>query len=132
MVSHDVSVPISEIPRTIEDGQALLARIGDFRANIFGHIGDGNLHFNVFPPKGGSRDDYRHLANDITEALHDLVDELGGSFSAEHGLGRFKVGEMERLGDPTKLQTMRAIKKALDPNGIMNPGAVLRSEQISS
>ena len=132
VVSHDVSVPISEIPRTIEDGQALLARIGDFRANIFGHIGDGNLHFNVFPPKGGSRDDYRHLANDITEALHDLVDELGGSFSAEHGLGRFKVGEMERLGDPTKLQTMRAIKKALDPNGIMNPGAVLRSEQISS
>lgn len=85
-----------------------------------------NLHYNIFPPEGESRDAYRAEAPAISRALHDLVAELGGSFSAEHGVGRLKVGDLEHYGDPAKLAAMRAIKSALDPRGIMNPGAVLR------
>ena len=125
IASHDVSLPLSEIARFIEQGQAVIARFGDFRINCFGHMGDGNLHYNVFPQRGRSRDEFRHLAPAISDALHDLAASLGGSFSAEHGGGRMKVGTLERLGDPVKLDAMRAIKAALDPLGIMNPGAVL-------
>ena len=100
--------------------------MGDFRINCFGHLGDGNLHFNVFPAAGKTRADY-DCDEAVQDALHGLVVSMEGSFSAEHGLGRLKVGDLERYGDPAKLAAMRAIKSALDPNGIMNPGAVLRS-----
>ncbi len=126
--SHDISVPISEIPAFIGQGRAVVARLGDFRINCFGHLGDGNLHYNVFPAKGRKREDYDHLRAAVKDAMHDLVQAFGGSFSAEHGVGRMKTGDLERYGDPAKLAAMRAIKQALDPNGIMNPGAVLRAE----
>ncbi|KIC16013.1 FAD-binding oxidoreductase [Leisingera sp. ANG-DT] len=126
--SHDISVPISEIPAFIERGRAAVARLGDFRINCFGHLGDGNLHYNVFPAKGRKREEYDALRGAVKEAVHDLVHAFGGSFSAEHGVGRMKSGDLERYGDPAKLAAMRAIKQALDPNGIMNPGAVLRAE----
>jgi len=80
----------------------------------------------VFPPKGHSRDDYDAIRADASAIVHDLVHKMGGSISAEHGIGRLKVSDLERYGDPVKLATMRAIKTALDPKGIMNPGAVLR------
>lgn len=123
--SHDISVPISAIPAFVEKGRQVIAEIGDFRINAFGHLGDGNLHYNVFPPKGKSREAYADVSGRIKEAVHDLVHRYEGSFSAEHGVGRLKTADMARYGDPTKLAAMRAIKEALDPNGIMNPGVVL-------
>ncbi|MCH2095922.1 MAG: FAD-binding oxidoreductase [Rhodobacteraceae bacterium] len=125
--SHDISVPISAIPSFIEDGRAAIAKLGDFRINCFGHLGDGNLHYNVFPPHGRSRDDFRNLRDAVKQTLHDLVHDYDGSVSAEHGIGRLKVTDLERYSDPTHLKAMHAIKAALDPNGIMNPGAVLNS-----
>jgi len=124
--SHDISVPLGAIPEFIERGAPLIAGLGDFRINCFGHLGDGNLHYNVFPAPGRSKSDYAAQRDAISRAVHDLCVEMGGSFSAEHGLGRLKVADLERYGDPAKLAAMRAIKAALDPHGIMNPGAVLR------
>ncbi len=127
IVSHDISLPLSCIPDFIEKTTAMLAQIDDFRINCFGHLGDGNLHFNVFPVRGKTKADYPGKAEQIRRSVHDLVAEFDGSFSAEHGVGRSKVDELERYCDPAKLATMKAIKTALDPNGIMNPGAVLRT-----
>jgi len=124
--SHDISVPVAAIPDFIARAPARIAAIGRFRINCFGHLGDGNLHYNVFPPPGRSRADYEDRRGAIKRAVHDLVMEMGGSVSAEHGIGRLKVDDLERYGDPGKLTAMRAIKSALDPKGIMNPGAVLR------
>ena len=110
----------------IAEGAPALARIGDFRINCFGHLGDGNLHYNVFPPQGSTRAAHDHQRRAITTCVHDLVHARGGSVSAEHGIGRLKVEDLEHYGDPAKLAAMRAIKAALDPHGILNPGAVLR------
>ena len=123
--SHDVSVPLGELPAFIDRARQAIARIGAFRTNCFGHVGDGNLHFNVFPPEGKSRDAFLTETKAIKRAVHDIAHDLGGSFSAEHGVGRAKTADLARYGDPTKLAAMRAIKDALDPKGIMNPGAVL-------
>lgn len=125
--SHDISVPLSLIPEFIEKAGPRLADLGDWRINCFGHLGDGNLHYNVFPVKGKSRKDHENQRDAVKTCVHDLVHELGGSVSAEHGIGRLKVDDLERYGDPGKLVAMRAIKAALDPLGIMNPGAVLRA-----
>ncbi len=125
--SHDISVPISCIPEFIKQGPKAIAEIGDFRINCFGHLGDGNLHYNVFPIKGRSRADHEDQRDAIKTAVHDLAHTFGGSVSAEHGIGRLKVGDLETYGDPAKLAMMRAIKDALDPHGILNPGAVLRA-----
>lgn len=126
--SHDISVPLGAIPDFIRKGGEVIAQIGAFRINCFGHVGDGNLHYNVFPLPGKARADHENQRAAIKRAVHDLVDEMGGSISAEHGIGRLKVDDLERYGDPAKLSAMRAIKAALDPKGIMNPGAVLRVE----
>lgn len=126
--SHDVSVPLSLIPEFIDRGGRALAALGDFRINCFGHLGDGNLHYNVFPPKGRDKAEYLDQREAIKTCVHDLVHDLGGSVSAEHGVGRLKVGDLERYADPVKLQLMRRIKDALDPAGIMNPGAVVRAK----
>ena len=124
--SHDISIPLGALPDFIAQGNAAIADIGAFRINCFGHVGDGNLHYNVFPMPGKSRSDHENARHAIKRAVHDLVDQMGGSISAEHGIGRTKVDDLERYGDPAKLSAMRAIKAALDPKGIMNPGAVLR------
>ncbi len=126
IASHDISLPLSAIPDFIKEGEAAMQSFGPLRINVFGHLGDGNLHYNLFPPVGQTREDFDDRKEDMTRTLHDMVHARGGSFSAEHGVGRLKVGDLERYGDPTKLAAMRAIKTALDPKGIMNPGAVLR------
>ncbi len=130
--SHDISVPISGIPDFIRRGAEAIAALGegDLRINCFGHLGDGNLHYNVFPGYGKSRSDYEGLRGVVKSVVHDLVQDMAGSFSAEHGVGRMKVADLQRYGDPVKIATMRAIKQVLDPKGIMNPGAVLPSEDI--
>ena len=124
VASHDIALPLSVIPNFIARAQAVAAKFGAFRVNCFGHLGDGNLHYNIFPPPGILRDPLRDTGKRFTRALHDLVDAMGGSFSAEHGVGRVKVDDLARYGDPAKLAAMRAIKSALDPHGIMNPGAI--------
>ena len=123
--SHDVSVPLGELPHFIARVRQAIAQVGEFRINCFGHVGDGNLHFNVFPPEGRSRDEFLDETKQIKRLVHDIAQDLGGTFSAEHGVGRAKKADLARYGDPAKLAAMRAIKDALDPKGIMNPGAVL-------
>ncbi len=124
--SHDISLPLSEIAGFVAEAGKALARLGNWRINCFGHLGDGNLHYNVFPPKGGRREDHEGLREAVKTCVHDLVAARGGSVAAEHGVGRLKVADLERYGDPVKLAAMRAVKAALDPLGILNPGAVLR------
>lgn len=125
--SHDISLPLGRIPDFIASAGPALARIGAFRINCFGHLGDGNLHYNVFPLPGRTRADHENQRGTIKTCVHDMVDAMEGSVSAEHGLGRLKVDDLERYGDQTKIAAMRAIKTALDPLGILNPGAMLRA-----
>ena len=124
--SHDISLPVGLVPEFITRADALIAGIGAFRVNCFGHLGDGNLHYNVFPMPGKSSADHLTERDRVKHDLHDLVHQMGGSVSAEHGIGRLKVDDLERYGDPVKLAVMRQIKATLDPHGILNPGAVLR------
>lgn len=125
--SHDISLPLSAIPDFIAEAPGELAKIADIRINCFGHLGDGNLHYNAFPAKGHNRADYEDKRAAIKDCIHALVTRRDGSISAEHGIGRLKVGDLERYGDPVKLALMRQIKKVMDPMGILNPGAVLRA-----
>ncbi len=128
IASHDISVPISDVPRFIDAAAEKIAKFNsDLRINCFGHLGDGNLHYNVYPPKGAKKSDYSEHKSQITRLIHDLVWEFDGSFSAEHGVGRLKIGDLERYGDAGKLSAMRLIKQALDPCNIMNPGAVINT-----
>jgi len=125
VASHDISLPLSELPDFVAKAPTELEKLMPCRIACFGHLGDGNLHYNVFAPKGETRDGYMHLVDDISKLVHDMTMARGGSFSAEHGVGRKKVAELQHYGDPGKLAAMRAIKQALDPKGIMNPGAIL-------
>ncbi|MBB5514305.1 FAD/FMN-containing dehydrogenase [Rubricella aquisinus] len=125
--SHDISLPVSDIPRFIGEAQAALTAFDpDLRINCFGHLGDGNLHYNVYPPKGRAKQEYDNAYDRIKTIVHDLTHAYDGSVSAEHGIGRLKTGDLETYGDPGKLMAMRAIKSALDPHGILNPGVILR------
>jgi FAD/FMN-containing dehydrogenase len=125
-IKHDVSVTTSELPRFIVEGsQAILELAPRGRIVAYGHLGDGNLHFNVSQPHDQAPEEFLALAPRIQRAVHDLVARYGGSFSAEHGIGRFKRDELARYKDPVALEVMRSIKQSLDPNGIMNPGKVL-------
>ena len=125
--SHDISLPLSEIEGFVTNMTAEIQALAPLRLNCFGHLGDGNLHFNIFPPVGESAENYDYLSEKLYRHVHQRVHYCGGSISAEHGIGRLKVNELEEFGDPTKLNVMRALKKTLDPRGILNPGAVLRS-----
>jgi FAD/FMN-containing dehydrogenase len=110
----------------ITRGTALLeSHMPGIRVFPFGHVGDGNIHFNVTQPVGMSKSEFHDHWEEINRLTHDLVMDMGGSFSAEHGIGRLKRGELARYGNPLDLELMRRIKGALDPDGIMNPGKVL-------
>ena len=122
-IKHDVSVAISDVPRYTAAAPARLADLGPLRCSIYGHIGDGNLHYNVLAAVGDDPQTFRaNRAEAVSAALHDLAMELGGSFSAEHGVGKLKRGELQKYSDPAALALMRTLKKALDPAGRMNPG----------
>ncbi|MDO5705065.1 MAG: FAD-binding oxidoreductase [Paracoccus sp. (in: a-proteobacteria)] len=125
IASHDISLPLTEIAGFISAAGDWLAAQEDMRVNCFGHLGDGNLHYNLFPAAGRRREEYDDRRADLSRHLHQMVVDRGGSFSAEHGVGRLKVADLARWGDSGRLGAMRAIKAALDPAGIMNPGAVL-------
>jgi FAD/FMN-containing dehydrogenase len=123
--SSDISLPLSELPGFIDAAGLRIAEFGALRINCFGHLGDGNLHYNIFPPAGTNVVDYADIRGDLQQVVHRLTHELGGSVSAEHGVGRLKVNDIEVFGDPVKLHLMRQIKDTLDPQAILNPGAVL-------
>jgi FAD/FMN-containing dehydrogenase len=125
-LKHDVSVPVSAIPRLIAEGAALVRRLapeGDVIS--YGHAGDGNLHFNVSQKPDADVKSFIAKGPVLELAMFDLVESLGGSISAEHGIGRLKAAEFARRADPVELAVMHALKRALDPKGIMNPGKVL-------
>ena len=125
-IKHDVAVPVSALADFIAAGQAAAeAVMPGIVCAPFGHFGDGNLHFNFAPPPGMAVADFRARAGDVHRAVIAVCLRYGGSFSAEHGVGRAKTGEMARHKDPVALDMMRAIKQALDPKNILNPGAVL-------
>lgn len=128
-VKHDVSVPVSAMPAFIEEARAAVEdRFEGARVVAFGHLGDGNVHFNVQPPAGIAAEEWLGAqARAVTRLVHDLVGEACGSISAEHGIGQMKLAELARTADPARLAAIRAIKKALDPAGIMNPGKLLPS-----
>jgi FAD/FMN-containing dehydrogenase len=126
-VQHDIAVPVAAMPGfMIEAAAACDARFPGTHASGFGHLGDGNIHFHVRAPAGIDRDRwYAEDAPGITRFVHDLVTAAGGTISAEHGIGQMKLGELARLAPPGRLATMRAIKAALDPLGLFNPGKLL-------
>ena len=126
-IKHDISVAASRIPAFVEHADAVLKReIPGLRLVNFGHLGDGNLHYNVQVPEG---EDGKAFLRDkealVNHLVYEAVDAFGGSFSAEHGVGALKTDKLEKYQSPVALQIMRAIKQALDPQGIMNPGVIL-------
>jgi FAD/FMN-containing dehydrogenase len=129
VASHDVSLPLSAIPGFLARAEQALLGLAPLRINAFGHLGDGNLHYNVYPPRGVRARDLGDLRERVSHLVHELVHDLGGSFSAEHGVGRLKTDDLERYADPVRLDLMRGIKDLFDPRGIMNPGAVLRARR---
>jgi len=125
-IKHDVSIPISRIADFISATDAELARAHTgVRMVTFGHLGDGNLHYNVSAPQGVDPDVFVRNTAVINRLVHDGVARFGGSISAEHGLGQLKRDEIQRYKSPLELELMRKLKRALDPHGIMNPGKVL-------
>jgi FAD/FMN-containing dehydrogenase len=127
-LKHDIAVPVAALPDFLaRAAQWINTNVPQGRLVCYGHVGDGNLHFNLSPAAGVGAEPFLALGPAVRRAIHDLVREFRGSFSAEHGIGRLKVDELERYADPVELQLMRAVKTAFDPHGIMNPGKVLRA-----
>jgi FAD/FMN-containing dehydrogenase len=125
-IKHDVSVPISRIAEYIAVTDAELQRaFPGVRMVTFGHLGDGNLHYNVAPPAGSDEDAFMARAGEVSRMVYDSAARFSGSISAEHGLGQYKRDEILRYKSPLEMELMRRIKAALDPQGIMNPGKVL-------
>lgn len=125
-LKHDISVPIARMQEFLVRGDALIAELmPDAQLLAFGHVGDGNLHYNVSLPFGLSSTEWRDAGERITAAIYELVAELGGSFSAEHGVGRLKRGYLARYRGGTEIDLMRTLKNTLDPTNILNPGKVI-------
>ncbi len=125
-IKHDVSVAVGDVPAFLaEAARAVEAFEPGARICAFGHLGDGNIHFNVSQPIGADKAAFVDRWDAMNEVVHGIVARMGGSFSAEHGVGRLKKELLARTKDPGVLFMMRQIKAALDPNGVMNPGAVL-------
>jgi D-lactate dehydrogenase (cytochrome) len=129
-LKHDLSLPITELAQFVARAAAWLTEnVPEGRLVAYGHLGDGNLHFNLNQAPGADRALFLAREAGVKRAMHDLVRDFGGSFSAEHGIGKLKVGELARYAPPVELELMRAIKHALDPRGILNPGKVLAREE---
>jgi FAD/FMN-containing dehydrogenase len=126
-IKHDISIPVSRIPAFVAETDALLAReVPGVRMVDFGHLGDGNLHYNVQAPEGADGPAFlRDFEDKVNTLVFDQVKRFGGSISAEHGVGEQKVNKLPLYKDPTALAMMRAVKQALDPQNILNPGRVL-------
>ena len=127
-IKHDISIQVSSIPQFVQETDALLQQaIPGVRLVNFGHLGDGNLHYNVQAPAGVDPTGFQRTHEEMVNALvFDSVQAFGGSISAEHGVGSLKIDQLEHYKSPVALEMMRSIKRALDPNNLMNPGRVIR------
>lgn len=125
-LKHDIAVPIGRIDEFLQRAEAIvLGILPQARVVAFGHVGDGNLHYNISQPVGADPMAFRDGGEAASEAIYELVQELGGSFSAEHGVGVLKKAYLQRFRSATEIELMRALKHALDPNNTLNPGKVI-------
>ncbi len=125
-IKHDVSVPLSRVADFIAEADAAVtAALPGIRPVPFGHLGDGNIHYNLSQPEGMDRDAYLARWDEFNRIVHDIVMRMGGSFSAEHGIGRLRRGELVHYKSPVEVAMMRRLKAAFDPQGIMNPGKIV-------
>jgi FAD/FMN-containing dehydrogenase len=125
-IKHDISVPVAAVPAFIEQANAAVSKlIPGCRPLPFGHVGDGNIHYNVTQPEGADKQKFLARWDEVNAAVFAVVKELGGSISAEHGVGVMKRDILPEYKDPVALDLMRTLKRTLDPNGILNPGKVL-------
>ena len=125
-IKHDISVPVAAVPDFLAEADAAVVKlIPGSRPVPFGHLGDGNIHYNVSQPVGGNTADFINRWDEVNKVVFDIVLRMGGSISAEHGIGVLKRDELPDVKDKTAIELMRAFKAMLDPNGIMNPGKVL-------
>ncbi len=125
-IKHDISVPVGKVPTLIEQaGAAVEKLVPGARPVPFGHLGDGNIHYNISQPVGADRQAFLDRWEEVNAAVHGIVTKLGGSISAEHGIGVLKRELLPGVKDPVELELMRSLKRALDPDGILNPGKVL-------
>jgi FAD/FMN-containing dehydrogenase len=125
-LKHDIAVPVSKTPLFLERATAAVkALVPGIRPVPFGHLGDGNIHFNLTQPEGADRAAYLARLDEVAEAVHAIAMALGGSISAEHGIGQAKRDLMPAIKDPVELDLMRSLKRLFDPHGILNPGKVL-------
>ena len=125
-IKHDVSLPISQVPLFVEQATRLCERyLPGCRVVAFGHVGDGNVHFNVSEPLHENQTLFWEKRHDLSKQVHDLAMSMNGSFSAEHGIGQLKRQELQAYRSPVELEVMRKLKQALDPQGLLNPGKVL-------
>lgn len=121
-VKHDITVPLAKTPEFINRAnKAMLDKFPDCHSLPFGHFGDGNIHYNVGQPAGMEPSAFMALENEINEIIYDIVDDLEGSISAEHGIGILKKGQLHKRSDESKMKMMKSLKTALDPDGILNP-----------
>ena len=125
-IKHDVSVPIAAVPAFIEEANAAVVKlIPGSRPVPFGHLGDGNIHYNVSQPVGGDTKTFLDRWHEVNAVVFEIVLKMGGSISAEHGIGVMKRDELPDVKDKVAIELMRSIKAMLDPLNIMNPGKVL-------
>jgi FAD/FMN-containing dehydrogenase len=125
-IKHDVSVPVSKIPSFMAEAEkAVLAAIPGARICAFGHLGDGNIHYNISQPVGAEKAEFIGRWRDMNEIIHGIVLAAGGSISAEHGIGQLKRDELAHIRSPIEMELMYRIKRSFDPAGIMNPGKVV-------
>ena len=125
-IKHDVAVPVSRVAEFINRATLLVTkRLPGIRPMAFGHIGDGNIHFNLTQPEGADRQAYLARWQEFNDIVHGVVRDLAGSISAEHGVGRLKCEEITHYKPPVEIELMRGIKRTLDPDHIMNPGKVV-------
>ena len=125
-IKHDVSVPVSQVATFVKDANhAIAERLPGIRPNAFGHVGDGNIHYNIHQPERADAKVFLARREEFNRIVHDIAVGLNGSISAEHGIGRLKVEELAHYKAPLEIELMRRVKAALDPKGIMNPGKIL-------
>tara|TARA_E500000178_G_C16959907_1_gene725488 strand:- start:939 stop:1556 length:618 start_codon:yes stop_codon:yes gene_type:complete len=123
-LKHDISLPIHNIDQFHLDAQKMISsKLDGTRTIYFGHLGDGNLHYNVFG-NGKGEDGFENFSQEITENLYRIINTLNGSFSAEHGIGQLKKNNLKNFKDPITYKMMTDLKKIIDPNNIMNPGKI--------
>ena len=125
-IKHDISVPVSRIPDFLAQADAALeSKFPGIRVVAFGHVGDGNLHYNLSKPDAQENTNFLESQPEVNRLVHDMVDALNGSISAEHGIGQLKRDELLRYKSPVEIDLMHSIKQALDPRGLMNPGKII-------